>query len=55
MPNGPGSRSSEIGRSAGDADGRTLAELEAMLGGPKARATLAWMLKYDLLRATYRI
>jgi hypothetical protein len=31
-------------------DGQTLAELEAMLGGPRARATLTWMLKYDLLR-----
>ncbi len=39
------------------ADGRTLAELESVLtaaapGPARARATLAWMLKYDLLRAT---
>ena len=31
-------------------DGRPLAELDARLGGRTARATLAWMLKYDLLR-----
>ncbi|HEY2785007.1 MAG TPA: glycosyltransferase family 4 protein [Fimbriiglobus sp.] len=35
------------------ANGRTLAELESALGGPLARATIAWMLKYDLLRPTF--
>ena len=40
------------------ADGRTLAELGAVLSGAvagrqRARATLAWMLKYDLLRPTH--
>ena len=37
------------------ADGRTLTELEAAMsraGVGKARATIAWMLKYDLIRPT---
>lgn len=43
-----------LGRVLAAADGRPLAELEAMLTGgrAKARATLAWLLKYDLLRAS---
>lgn len=43
-----------LGRVLAAADGRSLAELEEMMGDAggrqRARATLAWMLKYDLLR-----
>ena len=42
---------------AATADGRTLSELEGVMGqthagSSRARATLAWMLKYDLIRPT---